>query len=71
MFFEFKFFVFIDEIKKQLDEVDEVFVIIRLRGQVLFGGFIDIRGVLRWVEIGSVFSFLEFIEILGLFYVVK
>lgn len=71
MLLELKPSASIDEIKKQLDEVDEASDIIRLRGQAPFGGLVDIRGALRRAEIGSVLSPSEFTEISGLLYAVK
>lgn len=71
MLLELKPSASIDEIKKQLDEVDEASAIIRLRGQAPFGGLTDIRGALRRAEIGSVLSPSEFTEISGLLYAVK
>ncbi|MCY8829364.1 endonuclease MutS2, partial [Bacillus atrophaeus] len=61
----------IEEITKQLEEVDEASSVIRLRGQVPFGGVTDIRAALKRAEIGSVLSPAEFRDISGLLYAVK
>lgn len=61
----------IEEIAKQLEEVDEASSVIRLRGQAPFGGVTDIRAALKRAEIGSVLSPAEFRDISGLLYAVK